>query len=596
MTPENLDACIADAAAAIIAGNRLIGRLNVESAIGSESETIDTWLMYAWTADDPAGAQLAIERAIQMDPENPLAVAGKTWIEGVKSLAESQVRERDQWEAEASALEEAANALADADDVCDQDDDCSAEQEVDDVSDVCVESEVEPAEAESVEVEVEVEADSESEDTVEIEAETDVEAEVAAEVEAEVDAEAGVEAEGHAEAEAAEVEAETEAAEVDAEAVEVVAEAELESEVVEVGAELESEAEVANAVEADIVAEDEEAEVAAEVEPETFAETEEVTAEVEVTSDDDVLEAVADSDESTEPVAIQDNSREAALAAARIASSIANVASQPVEAETIEPVSSLADDIRDSLKASIEDLGPSEDKSEEAVADSTEVTLDPAPAQDAETANVAPAHEVSSVEVTDVVEATDVVESTEKVEESVVQDLEEMAASVSEAVQPAPAAEPVQQVVDTPMVDQPVAQTPTAPAYDDSQPRSAVVMIVDDSPTIRKLVSMTLSRNGFEVIAAKDGVDALKLLTQQRPDIILTDINMPRLGGYKLCRFVKKQPKTKSIPVLMLSGKDGVFDKMKGKMAGASGHITKPFESADLVHQVRQQLLTAAGV
>ena len=98
------------------------------------------------------------------------------------------------------------------------------------------------------------------------------------------------------------------------------------------------------------------------------------------------------------------------------------------------------------------------------------------------------------------------------------------------------------------------------------------------------------------MIAAKDGVDALKLLTQQRPDIILTDINMPRLGGYKLCRFVKKQPKTKLIPVVMLSGKDGVFDKMKGKMAGANGYITKPFESADLVHQVRQQLLAAAGV
>ena len=99
MTPENLHACIADAAAAIIAGNRLIGRLNVESAIGSESETIDTWLMYAWTADAPAGAQLAIERAIQMDPENPLAVAGKTWIEGIQSLVESQVREQEQWDA-----------------------------------------------------------------------------------------------------------------------------------------------------------------------------------------------------------------------------------------------------------------------------------------------------------------------------------------------------------------------------------------------------------------------------------------------------------------------------------------------------------------
>ena len=120
MTPENLHACTADAAAAIMAGNRLIGRLNVENTIGSESESIDTWLMYAWTADAPDGAQLAIERAIQMDPENPLAIAGKTWIDGVQALAERQVRERDQWDAEQLALEGAAEALADEDGMCEE--------------------------------------------------------------------------------------------------------------------------------------------------------------------------------------------------------------------------------------------------------------------------------------------------------------------------------------------------------------------------------------------------------------------------------------------------------------------------------------------
>ena len=71
------------------------------------------------------------------------------------------------------------------------------------------------------------------------------------------------------------------------------------------------------------------------------------------------------------------------------------------------------------------------------------------------------------------------------------------------------------------------------------------------------------------------------------PDIILSDVNMPRLDGYKLCRFVKKHERTKHIPVVMLSGKDGVFDKLRGKMFGCGDYITKPFDSADLVEKVR---------
>ena len=99
---------------------------------------------------------------------------------------------------------------------------------------------------------------------------------------------------------------------------------------------------------------------------------------------------------------------------------------------------------------------------------------------------------------------------------------------------------------------------------------------------------MTLERQGFEVIAAADGVEALTVLSEQLPDVILSDINMPRLGGYQLCKFVKKYERTKHIPVIMLSGKDGVFDKMRGKMAGCNDYIVKPFESNDLVAKVRQ--------
>ena len=114
-----------------------------------------------------------------------------------------------------------------------------------------------------------------------------------------------------------------------------------------------------------------------------------------------------------------------------------------------------------------------------------------------------------------------------------------------------------------------------------------LVLTVDDSPTIRKLVTMTLSREGFEVVSAADGIEALTLLAERVPSIILSDINMPRLDGYKLCKFVKRNQGTKHIPVILLSGKDGVFDKMRGKMSGCDGYITKPFESNDLLEKVR---------
>ena len=119
-------------------------------------------------------------------------------------------------------------------------------------------------------------------------------------------------------------------------------------------------------------------------------------------------------------------------------------------------------------------------------------------------------------------------------------------------------------------------------------PVKPCVLAVDDSPTIRKLVTMTLSREGFEVISAADGVEALTLLGEREPDVILSDINMPRLGGYKLCKFVKRNDGTKHIPVILLSGKDGVFDKMRGRMSGCDGYITKPFESNDLLEKVRK--------
>ena len=137
-------------------------------------------------------------------------------------------------------------------------------------------------------------------------------------------------------------------------------------------------------------------------------------------------------------------------------------------------------------------------------------------------------------------------------------------------------------------VQEVVAEAPKAPeAASSDSSDSVLILAVDDSPTIRKLVSLTLEREGFEVITACDGLEAVQLLSEHMPNLILSDVNMPRLDGYKLCRFVKKCERTKHIPVVMLSGKDGVFDKLRGKMFGCGDYITKPFESAELIEKVR---------
>lgn len=117
-----------------------------------------------------------------------------------------------------------------------------------------------------------------------------------------------------------------------------------------------------------------------------------------------------------------------------------------------------------------------------------------------------------------------------------------------------------------------------------------LIMVVDDSPTVRKLVSLTLERRGYRVISAFDGVAAIKELGSCRPDLILLDINMPRLDGYRLCKLIKKHEATQSIPVVMLSGKDGMFDKLRGRLVGCSDYITKPFEADALTHKVAKYL------
>jgi len=105
------------------------------------------------------------------------------------------------------------------------------------------------------------------------------------------------------------------------------------------------------------------------------------------------------------------------------------------------------------------------------------------------------------------------------------------------------------------------------------------VMIVDDSPTIRKILGLTLERAGYKVVAEPDGESALERLVQVIPDVILLDIAMPKIDGYEVCRRIKGDRRTSHVPVVMLSGKDAFFDKVKGRVAGASEYLTKPFET-----------------
>lgn len=120
--------------------------------------------------------------------------------------------------------------------------------------------------------------------------------------------------------------------------------------------------------------------------------------------------------------------------------------------------------------------------------------------------------------------------------------------------------------------------------------KNCKILVVDDSPTVRKLISGKLEKSGHEVICAVDGVDALAKINEIVPDLILLDITMPRMDGYQVCKMIRGNEQTKDVPVVMISGKDGFFDKVRGKMAGTTGYITKPFGPETLMKTVETYL------
>lgn len=112
------------------------------------------------------------------------------------------------------------------------------------------------------------------------------------------------------------------------------------------------------------------------------------------------------------------------------------------------------------------------------------------------------------------------------------------------------------------------------------------VLVIDDSNTIRRSAEMFLRQAGYEVILAEDGFDALSKISDHQPSIIFVDVMMPRLDGYQTCALIKQNPVYRSTPVIMLSSKDGLFDRARGRLAGSDQYLTKPFNKDGLIRAV----------
>lgn len=113
------------------------------------------------------------------------------------------------------------------------------------------------------------------------------------------------------------------------------------------------------------------------------------------------------------------------------------------------------------------------------------------------------------------------------------------------------------------------------------------IMVIDDSVTIRRSAEIFLKASGCEVILAEDGFDALAKISNEHPDLIFVDIMMPRLDGYQTCSLIKRNARYKSTPVIMLSSKDGLFDRARGRMVGSDQYLTKPFTQESLLSAVQ---------
>jgi twitching motility two-component system response regulator PilG len=116
------------------------------------------------------------------------------------------------------------------------------------------------------------------------------------------------------------------------------------------------------------------------------------------------------------------------------------------------------------------------------------------------------------------------------------------------------------------------------------------VMVIDDSKTIRRTAETLLKKEGCDVVTATDGFEALAKISDQQPHIIFVDIMMPRLDGYQTCALIKNNQMFKATPVIMLSSKDGLFDKARGRIVGSEQYLTKPFTREELLGAIRRHV------
>jgi twitching motility two-component system response regulator PilG len=138
-----------------------------------------------------------------------------------------------------------------------------------------------------------------------------------------------------------------------------------------------------------------------------------------------------------------------------------------------------------------------------------------------------------------------------------------------------------------------------APMVNDVQSRSTLqgikVMVIDDSNTIRRSAEIFLLQAGCTVILAEDGFDALAKIADHQPDLVFVDIMMPRLDGYQTCALIKKNSRFHAMPVVMLSSKDGLFDRARGRMVGSDQYLTKPFTKESLLKAVAAHVKRVAA-
>lgn len=116
------------------------------------------------------------------------------------------------------------------------------------------------------------------------------------------------------------------------------------------------------------------------------------------------------------------------------------------------------------------------------------------------------------------------------------------------------------------------------------------ILLVDDSPTVRAMVSELLRSKGIEVVEANDGIEAIEKIQAKCPDLVITDIVMPKMNGYELCRWIKTQLKDQNLPVIMCTSKNQQFDHYWGMKQGADAYITKPFQPVDLIKVIKKLL------